>query len=142
MFYEGARRLLSAGVNIVPCHRTADEKVALEGYPRLVAKYLNEGKYKSEDGRGDHRDIRVRMISGFQDGRIRNRYSFDVCFESDVLAKRIVADESGDQLDAVLCAIQAGWASQQKDFSVPENCQSDEGWIIDPETIASSLTPD
>jgi len=142
MFYEGVRRLVNVGVSIAPCHRTSDERVALEGYPRLVAQCLGAVKYKSEDRRNNHSDARTRMIRGFRDGQIHDRYGFDVCFEDDALVNRIVADESGDQLDAVLSAIQAGWASQQKNFGIPENCQADEGWIVDPATRSRFLVPD
>lgn len=138
MFYEGIRRLFNSGVSIVPCHQTPDARVALEGYPRLVAQSLAAGKYKSEDRRADHRDARTQMVSGFRDGRIRARYGFDVCLQNEV-RNRLLADESGDQLDAVLCAVQAGWASQQISFSVPYDCQADEGWIVDPAT--STLLP-
>jgi hypothetical protein len=47
----------------------------------------------------------------------------------------LVADESGDQLDAVLCAIQAGWASRQPNFGIPPNADCVEGWIVDPAVL-------
>jgi hypothetical protein len=46
MFFEGAPRLLKAGVSILPCHPTDDSRICVEAYPRLVAKKYLQRKYK------------------------------------------------------------------------------------------------
>jgi hypothetical protein len=38
MFFKGAPRLLRAGLNIIPCCPTGDDRIALEAYPALVAR--------------------------------------------------------------------------------------------------------
>ncbi len=38
MFYQGAPRLLKAGVSVVPCRPTGDTRVAVEAYPAVVAR--------------------------------------------------------------------------------------------------------
>jgi hypothetical protein len=49
-------------------------------------------------------------------------------------ANVFVQDHSGDHLDALLCAVQAGWAYSQRDqnFGIPADCDPLEGWIVDP----------
>jgi hypothetical protein len=52
-----------------------------------------------------------------------------------VVADPSLADDpSGDQLDALLCAIQAawGWTQRGNRFGVPLNIDTLEGWIADP----------
>jgi hypothetical protein len=40
----------------------------------------------------------------------------------------------GDELDAVLCAVQGGWAYLQRDrgYGIPVEIDALEGWIVDP----------
>ena len=64
------------------------------------------------------------IVTGFfYDGG--NRYTF-------------IQDGSGDQLDGLLCAIQAGWAYTQRDhnYGIPADCDPLEGWIADPVLIS------
>ena len=46
----------------------------------------------------------------------------------------LAEDPSGDQLDALLCAIQAAWTwTQRKNgFGAPQDTDPLEGWIADP----------
>jgi hypothetical protein len=64
---------------------------------------------------------------------MRSHFGFDVHF-SDDHAKVFLQDGSADQLDALLCAIQAGWAYSRRDhnFGIPMDCNPLEGWIVDP----------
>jgi hypothetical protein len=43
-------------------------------------------------------------------------------------------DPTGDQIDALLCAVQASWAWTQRSngFGAPVECDDLEGWIADP----------
>ena len=45
-------------------------------------------------------------------------------------------DPTGDTLDALLAAIQAGWAYSQRalNYGIPPDCDPAEGWIVDPAT--------
>jgi len=56
--------------------------------------------------------------------------------------KKCIADKGGDWLDAILCAVQAGWAYSQRfnNFGVPCDCDINEGWIIDPSTYNPNLS--
>jgi hypothetical protein len=53
-------------------------------------------------------------------------------------ADACISDASGDTLDAVLCAVQAAWASSQPEYGIPPGCDPLEGWIVDPPIQAPS----
>ena len=136
MFFEGARRLLEAGVSVEPCCPNGDTRIALEAYPKLVTRWLGVASYKSDGRRPDEqrRHARVSIVEAFDDGRVHARYGVQVLVPEE-LKSRLVDDESGDQVDAVLCAIQAAWASRQPNYGIPLNCESQEGWIVDPSVL-------
>jgi hypothetical protein len=48
---------------------------------------------------------------------------------SPAILDRAQADASGDTLDAIVCAIQAGWAAQRDRFGLPAGVDPIEGWI-------------
>ena len=49
---------------------------------------------------------------------------------SPALRERLIDDASGDALDAVLCLMQAGWASLEPGFGLPDEVDPLEGWIV------------
>ena len=53
---------------------------------------------------------------------------------SDKQANRWVSNHSGDELDAVLGAIQA-WKRKGNSFGVPDSVDPVEGWICDPAMV-------
>ena len=42
----------------------------------------------------------------------------------------LVADASGDRLDAVLCLLQAAWAADRPGWGLPAQIDPLEGWIV------------
>ena len=42
----------------------------------------------------------------------------------------LVADGSGDTLDAAICAVQAAWAAGRPGYGIPDHVPEAEGWII------------
>ena len=42
----------------------------------------------------------------------------------------LVADGSGDTLDAAICAVQAAWAAGRRGYGIPDHVPEAEGWII------------
>jgi hypothetical protein len=46
------------------------------------------------------------------------------------LRRSLVADASGDRLDAVLCLVQAARAAQRPRYGVPPDVDPVEGWIV------------
>jgi hypothetical protein len=131
MFHEGARRILAAGVCVPALRRGDPERVALEAYPGLlVRKQLGlRASYKS-DTRSAHTPareaVRLQVVDALSAGR-----PLGVTVEmTKALRSELVADGSGDLLDAMICAVQAAWASRQPAYGIPASAPRGEGWII------------
>ncbi|MDP3106050.1 MAG: DUF429 domain-containing protein [Candidatus Methanoperedens sp.] len=137
MFCEGAPRLLKSGVSIHPCHKNGSQRIVVEAYPKLVAKKLIlKPKYKNDTKNKQTlqlREARQEIVKKLKSDSIRFYYGFDVALKEDFAAK-IIEDPTGDCLDALLCAIQAGWAYEQRElgYGIPEGFEL-EGWIVDPD---------
>ncbi len=137
MFFEGAPRLLKAGVSIPPCRVNDDTRVVLEAYPALIARrWIGQQSYKTDTPKQQTRDrqwVREKILSGLRSDASRSHFGFDVRID-DLAAAQMSRDGSGDLLDALLCAIQAGWAYTQRgqNYGIPAGCDALEGWIIDP----------
>jgi hypothetical protein len=141
MFYEGAPRLLASQCDIIPLRRTNSSARIIEAYPALVARRWAEGSYKAGGKKGQTRgriEARRRIVRAIQSDRLDAVYGFTVQMSREI-ARRCVEDGKGDTLDSVLCAIQAAWASKQKNFGLPEEPGFySEGWIFDPHTLRTA----
>ena len=133
MFFEGAPRLLKSGVHL-PYHHDGDSsRVVLEGYPGVVARQLiGQRSYKSDtrtkQTREKHR-ARQEIWRQLTSAKGREIYGFTV------EAPRAIADDPGaDDLDALLCAVQAawGWSRRAQGFGASSGLDRLEGWICDP----------
>jgi len=131
MYHEGARRLIAAGLHVPVLRETGSSRVALEAYPGLlVRKQLGlRASYKS-DTRAEQtparRAVRKQVIAALQEGRpLGIRADFP-----ERLRKALVADGSGDLLDAVVCALQAAWAARRPGYGLPAGASAAEGWIV------------
>ncbi|HLH60623.1 MAG TPA: DUF429 domain-containing protein [Ktedonobacteraceae bacterium] len=137
MFFEGATRLLKSEVSILPCRPTNDNRIVFEGYPALVArKLIGKRSYKSDERRQQTRDrelARKEIIDGLHSDKILKQYGLRIGLAG-AMVEMLIKDAMGDTLDALLCAVQAGWAFLQRDraYGIPRNCDVIEGWIIDP----------
>jgi hypothetical protein len=135
MFFEGASRLLKSGISILPVCPRDDSRVAVEAYPKLVAKrYADGNKYKAEDKRSQsaaQRETREWIIMGLESHAYRD-FGFQFRLAAQVREKAL-GNPTGDFLDAVLCAVQAAWSAGQKNppDGIPTDCDV-EGWIVDP----------
>jgi hypothetical protein len=127
MFHEGTPRLLAAGVFIPALNEGDEERVALEAYPGLlVRKQLGiRASYKS-DTRSEQtparRAARQAIVTALSQGKplgIRLTTKLD-----------LVADGSGDTLDAAICAVQAAWAARRPRYGIPADAPAGEGWIV------------
>jgi hypothetical protein len=132
MFFEGAPRLIRAKVAIPQLQKGDASRVVVEAYPALVARcFLGRQSYKGDARRNQiagQREARDALLDRVLAGRLPG-YGFRV------EAPRSLADDPmGDQIDALLCAIQAARAFTQKPngFGAPINCDKLEGWIADP----------
>ncbi|HLO14342.1 MAG TPA: DUF429 domain-containing protein [Anaerolineales bacterium] len=144
MFFEGAPRLLNSGVCIPSCRLKDDPRISVEAYPALVARrWIGQHSYKADAARQQtsaRRSAREEIISGLRSGDAKMHFGFDVQF-NDEQANVFIQDGSGDRLDALLCAVQAGWAYSQRErnFGIPADCDPLEGWIVDPLLAAGEI---
>ncbi|HLI09839.1 MAG TPA: DUF429 domain-containing protein [Ktedonobacteraceae bacterium] len=137
MFFQGAPRLLQSGVSILPCRPTSDSRVALEGYPALVARrYLGSRSYKSDERSkqtGEKLAARRELVQALRSPALSAGFGLTLTLP-DPLAAILISNPMADLLDALLCAIQSAWAYTRRadGYGIPRNCDSDEGWIVDP----------
>jgi len=129
MFHEGARRVLASGAHVPALHAGDRTRVALEAYPGLlVRKHLGiRDSYKS-DTRAEQtparRRVRRKIVLALKTGEpLGIRLDF-----KDEAA--LIADGSGDLLDAAICAVQAAWAARQVGYGIPPDAPAGEGWIV------------
>jgi hypothetical protein len=141
MFYQGAPRLLDAGVHVEPCRRTEETRVAVEAYPAVVARrFLGRASYKTDE-RKKHttarRAARETLFAGIRSEPLKEAYGFVVEMDGS-WEREFVRDPAADALDSLLCAVQAAWAYTRRDenYGVPPECDPNEGWILDPELLS------
>jgi hypothetical protein len=131
MFHEGARRLVAAGVCLPVLLENDSKRIALEAYPGLLArKQLGiRASYKS-DTRAEHtaarKGVRKQLVSSLKEGK---PLGIPVRMERKT-EQQLVADGSGDLLDAVICAVQAAWAASRPGYGLPGEAAAGEGWIV------------
>jgi hypothetical protein len=130
MMHAGVPLLLDAGVHLPGLHAGDPLRVAVEGYPGLLARELIARRsYKSDDKAKQTADrliARKDLVEALEQGRSRLGLRLRV---SHAQRDMLVADASGDALDAVLCLMQAGWASTQPAHGMPPDADPLEGWI-------------
>ena len=130
MFFEGAPRIAASEASIMPCAPNGSGRVVVETYAAMVVKALvRKGSYKS--GKRGQADVRRKIASVLSGKLCGERYGLTVELNR-ADRERLIGDAAGDLLDAVLCALQAAWASGQPNYGVPDECDSLEGWIVDP----------
>ena len=138
MLHAGVPRLLAAGVYLPglqeQCRATA--KVALEAYPGLLAReVLGPRSYKSDDRAKQTPErliARKDLLTALELGQTRLGLRLKL---SHAQHDALVADASGDSLDAVLCLMQAAWAQTQQLagaplYGLPAHMDALEGWIV------------
>ena len=137
MMHAGVPRLLAVGAWL-PAHqpdpgRTASGagRMALEAYPGLLARELLGGStsYKSDDPARqtpERQQARRHMLDALAAGHTRLDLRLEL---TPAQAEALVADASGDALDAVLCLVQVAWAGQRGAYGLPDHVDPLEGWI-------------
>jgi hypothetical protein len=128
MFQEGARRLLDAGVTVYGLHGGDPQRVALEGYPGLIARAVTRASYKSDE-RGKQTEARRAARVLIVDTLIEGKHPLGITLDIDPpLRQQLIDDGMADRLDAVLCAVAAAWASTQPRYGMPPDLDPLEGW--------------
>jgi len=136
MFFQGATRLFNSPISILPCRPMSDTRIAVEGYPALVARrFIGRRSYKSDMHSLqtiEKEMARREIVEGLRSEQLQEWYGLSVEM-SDNLGNLLIKDAMGDMLDAVMCAVQAGWVYMQREkgYGIPVECDKDEGWIVD-----------
>lgn len=151
MLHAGVPLLLAAGVDFPGMHPGDPQRVALEAYPGLLAREVLDGwtpkaqgigrrSYKSDDkAKQTPQRLAARsdLVQALEAGqgvhgplRLGMRLQLTASQRTE-----LVADASGDALDAVLCMLQAAWAAHQHAvgkprYGLPGYFDPLEGWII------------
>ena len=145
MLHAGVPRMLEAGVHFVRLQPPLSAlelaegpatRIALEGYPGLLAReVLGSRSYKSDD-KAKHTPERLiarkDVVTALEIGQTRLKLQLKL---SHAQREALIADPSGDALDAVLCLVQAAWGWEQFQagdvrFGLPEAMDPLEGWIL------------
>jgi len=131
MLHAGVPRLVQAGVTLAGLHEGDPERIALEGYPGLLARELiGVRSYKSDERARQTPErliARKDLVDALEQGRSRLGVRLKL---SHAQRDTLVADASGDRLDAVLCLVQAAWAVAQPRWGLPPAMDPLEGWIV------------
>jgi len=131
MLHAGVPLLRQAGVHLPGLQAGDPQRVALEAYPGLLAReILARRSYKSDDKAKQTPDrliARKDLVEALEQGRSRLGLRLKL---SHAQRDDLVADASGDRLDAVLCLMQAGWAQGQPGWGLPATIDALEGWIV------------
>jgi len=132
MLHAGVPPLVAAGVSLPAVGHEGDpQRVALEGYPGLLARELvGRRSYKSDEAAKQTPDrliARKDIVDALEQGRTRLQLRLKL---SHAQREALVDDASGDRLDAVLCLMQAGWAAGQPGHGLPAAFDRLEGWIV------------
>jgi Protein of unknown function (DUF429) len=130
MLHAGAPWLLASGVHVPGLHAGDLGRVALEGYPGLLAReligsrsYKSDAKVRQDEPR---RLARADLVHALESGRTRLDLHLQL---TPVQRQTLIAEPGADQLDAVLCLVQAAWSAAQPNFGLPQCVDPLEGWI-------------
>ena len=138
MYFEGLSRLVDAGVSIPQMVDGDAARVALEGYPGLLAfELIGRRSYKNA-ATADRFIARKDIVDALEQGRTRLGFRLKL---GHALREALVDDAAGDTLDAVLCLAQAAWCVGQPGYGLPAGFDPIEGWIATAPAAASASSP-
>jgi len=131
MLHAGVPLLVDAGLHMPGLHTGDALRIALEGYPGLLARELIGARsYKSDTSAKQtlqREAARRELVAALEAGR--SRLSLRLLL-TQAQRSSLVEDPMGDQLDAVLCLIQAAWGAGQPNHGLPLDVDTLEGWIV------------
>ncbi len=140
MFFEGASRLAESGVTIPALQIGDPDRIVVEAYPGVLARRIVGGRSYKHDSRKKQTPellaARRDILSRLSEGAAKEHYGFGI-----TAPDRLCDDPGGDDLDALLCAIQAAWAwkNRSNNFGIPRDVDLLEGWIADPMLATAAL---
>lgn len=131
MMHAGIGRMLAAGIAF-PAHHHAPRgsgRIALEAYPGFTARRVCRQSYKSDTAAKqtpDRRANRRAILAALEHGTAGLDLTLAI---TPTWRRRLIADGSGDLLDAVICALQAAHAAALPRYGLPHHLDPLEGWI-------------
>ena len=130
MLHAGVPLLLDAGVTIYTLHQGDPSRIALEGYPGLVARSITKASYKSDE-RAKQTPARKLARQQIIESLEKGSYRIGIPLVAGSYRDALIEDASGDLLDATLCSLLAAWAWQRRDrqYGLPD-FDPLEGWIV------------
>jgi hypothetical protein len=141
MLHAGVPLLIAAGLRIPHLRDDGDaSRIAVEAYPGLLARAaIGARSYKSDNRQRQtpqREQARADLVAALENGDVAGlglRLVVNAALRQD-----LIADASGDTLDAVLCLMQAAFASRRPDFGLPGKVDPIEGWIVGAGLMGSS----
>ncbi len=138
MLHAGVPLLQAAGAYFpgLQAQPATVHRVALEAYPGMVAReILGVRSYKSDDRAKQTPErliARKDLVNALELGQSRWQLRLRLTHAQ---RDALVADASGDALDAVLCLVQAAWADLRHRqgaplYGLPSTMDQLEGWIV------------
>ena len=131
MLHAGVPLLLEAGVHLPGLRDGDTSRVALEGYPGLLARELiGSRSYKADEKAKQTPErliARKDMLEALEQGRTRLGLRLRITHAQ---RDRLAADPMADSLDAVLCMMQAAWGLSRPNWGRPVDADPLEGWIL------------
>ena len=127
------RRVSDIAAGSISPQKGDPQKIVVEAYPGVLArKVIGRRSYKQDTRSkqtGEQRAARQDLLRAINNGALANEYGLEVS-----APMSLVDDPTGDQLDALLCSIQAAWAWTQRsaNYGAPTDFDAIEGWIADP----------
>ncbi|WP_216294104.1 DUF429 domain-containing protein [Delftia acidovorans] len=140
MLHAGLPLLRAAGVHLPGLQRPGEgdaRRVALEAYPGMLARaVIGRLSYKSDEPARqtpERHQARVQLLAALESGD--NPLALRLRIDAEETRNQLLADGSGDRLDAVICMLQAAWAAArhaQGDalYGLPHDLDPLEGWIV------------
>ncbi|HZT55810.1 MAG TPA: DUF429 domain-containing protein [Burkholderiaceae bacterium] len=131
MLHAGVPLLIEAGMHLPGLHAGDARRVALEGYPGLLARELLGARPYKSDTRAKQTPerliARIDLVDALDQGRTRLGLRLRLTHAQ---RESLIDDARGDRLDAVLCLMQAAWASTRANHGLPAAIDPLEGWIV------------
>jgi hypothetical protein len=133
MLHAALPLLLAANAHMPGLHEGDLRRVALEAYPGLLARELiGNRSYKADDRARQTPErliARKDLLHALELGATRLGLRLKL---TNAQRDTLIADASGDSLDAVLCLVQAAWAARHgaPRYGLPEQFDPLEGWIL------------
>jgi hypothetical protein len=128
--------MLQAGLHFPGLHNGDTSRVALEAYPGMWAKRVLGNRSYKNDAAAKQTPERLIARKDLLHALVWGHDALPVHLKlTDAQQDQLVADATGDSLDAVLCMVQAAWSEQQHRqgdalYGLPAHMDPLEGWII------------